>query len=257
MEPIRIQKYFTDCGVLSRRAAEEAIEAGEVTVDGVRASVGQKILPNVNLVCYKGQPVTMQTHAENLYVMLNKPRGYLTTMRDDRGRSTVTDLVEGIPQRVYPVGRLDMDSEGLLLLTNDGSFTNYLTHPRHEIPKIYHVKIKGAVTQDQIKALGKPMSIDGYTIRPVDVKLASLHSDSSILSMRLFEGRNRQIRKMCETVGLEILSLRRVAIGQVELGRLEPGKWRYLSKAEVNYLKTGGHEPFGGRNSVSRQKGRR
>ena len=237
MEPIRIQKFFTDCGVLSRRAAEEAIKAGHVFVNGEPAQIGQKIDPDQDLVTFRGKPVTMDTHPRNVYVMLNKPRGYVTTMHDEQGRPCVTKLVEDIPTRIYPVGRLDMDSEGLLLMTNDGELANQLTHPRHEIPKIYHVKISGTVNQDQLKALGRPMKIDDYVIQPVDVKLISIQSDHCILRMTLFEGRNRQIRKMCQTQNLQILSLRRIAIGDLELGTLAPGKWKYLTQSQVQYLK--------------------
>lgn len=237
MEPIRIQKFFTDCGVLSRRAAEEEIKAGCVLVNGEPAQIGQKIDPEQDTVTYRGKPITMETHPRNVYVMLNKPRGYVTTMRDEQGRPCVTKLVEDVPVRIYPVGRLDMDSEGLLLMTNDGDLANRLTHPKHEIPKIYHVKIAGTVTQDQLKALGKPMKIDEYMIQPVDVKLISLQSDHAILRMTLFEGRNRQIRKMCQTQKLNILSLKRIAIGELELGNLAPGQWRYLTRSQIMYLK--------------------
>ena len=237
MEPIRIQKFFTDCGVLSRRAAEEEIKAGRVLVNGAPAEIGQKIDPERDEITYRGKPVTMETHPRNLYVMLNKPRGYVTTMHDEQGRPCVTELIADVPSRVYPVGRLDMDSEGLLLLTNDGELANKLTHPRHEIPKIYHVKIQGIITQDQLKALGKPMKIDEYVIQPVDVKLISIQNNHCILRMTLYEGRNRQIRKMCQTQSLNILSLRRIAIGDLELGNLAPGQWRYLTHAQVQYLK--------------------
>ena len=241
MELIRLQKYFTDCGILSRRAAEEEIKAGRVTVNGVTAEIGQKIDPERDEVCYRGKPVTMETHPRNIYVMLNKPRGYVTTMHDEQGRPCVTKLIEDIPVRIYPIGRLDMDSEGLLLLTNDGDLAHKLTHPRHEIPKIYHVKIAGTVTQDQLKALGKPMKIDDYVIQPVDVKLISIQSNHCILKMTLFEGRNRQIRKMCQTQNLRILTLRRIAIGELELGNLAPGQWRYLTRSQVQYLKSNTH----------------
>ena len=181
MDPIRIQKFFTDCGVLSRRAAEEEIKAGNVRINGEIAQIGQKIDPEHDTVIYKGKPVTLETHPRNVYVMLNKPRGYVTTMHDEKGRPCVTKLVEDVPVRIYPIGRLDMDSEGLLLLTNDGDLANKLTHPRHEIPKIYHVKIAGTVTQEQLKALSKPMKIDDYVILPVDVKLISIQKDHCIL----------------------------------------------------------------------------
>jgi 23S rRNA pseudouridine2605 synthase len=149
-------------------------------------------------------------------------------------------LIKDIPVRIYPIGRLDMDSEGLLLMTNDGELANKLTHPKHEIPKIYHVKIAGTVTQDQLKALSKPMNIDGYVIQPVEVKLISIQQDHCVLRMTLYEGRNRQIRKMCQSQKLSILTLRRIAIGDLELGNLAPGQWRYLTQSQVQYLKGNG-----------------
>jgi 23S rRNA pseudouridine2605 synthase len=240
MEPIRIQKFFTDCGVLSRRAAEEEIKAGHVRINGEIAQIGQKIDPEHDRVTYQGKPVTMDTHPRNVYVMLNKPRGYVTTMHDEQGRPCVTALIKDIPVRIYPIGRLDMDSEGLLLMTNDGELANKLTHPKHEIPKIYHVKIAGTVTQDQLKALSKPMNIDGYVIQPVEVKLISIQQDHCVLRMTLYEGRNRQIRKMCQSQKLSILTLRRIAIGDLELGNLAPGQWRYLTQSQVQYLKGNG-----------------
>ena len=170
--------------------------------------------------------------------MLNKPRGYLSTMSDDRGRHTVAELVSDIDARVYPIGRLDMDSEGLLLLTNDGDLALKLTHPRHEIPKIYHVKVAGAVSPEALKTLNREMEIDGYKLLPVKTELISVKPDHSVLRMTLFEGRNRQIRRMCEAHGVKILQLSRVAIGKIKLGNLELGKWRPLTKEEIHYLKT-------------------
>lgn len=237
IQTIRIQKFFTDCGILSRRAAEEEIKKGRVKVNGVIAEVGQKIDPARDRVEYRGQVIEATQKPRFTYVMLNKPRGYLSTVTDDRGRHTVTELVEDTGVRLYPVGRLDMDSEGLLLLTNDGELTNRLTHPKHEIPKIYHVKIRGTVTAEQVRALSAPMEIDGYRILPVKTELISVKDDTSVLRMTLFEGRNRQIRKMCESQSLDILRLCRVAIGDVKLGNLAPGKWRYLTRTQVDYLK--------------------
>ena len=236
-QKIRIQKFFTDCGILSRRAAEDEIRNGRVKINGVTAEVGQKIDPSVDRVEYRGRVIEAQKKPRFTYVMLNKPRGYLSTVTDDRGRHCVTELVEDTGVRLYPVGRLDMDSEGLLLLTNDGELTNRLTHPKHEIPKIYHVKVQGTVTTEQVKALSRSMEIDGYTILPVKTELISVKDGSSTLRMTLFEGRNRQIRKMCETQSLTVLRLCRVAIGDIKLGNLAPGKWRYLSHAQVEYLK--------------------
>lgn len=236
-QTIRIQKFFTDCGILSRRAAEEEIKRGRVKINGVVAEVGQKIDPTRDRVEYRGQVIEATEKPRFTYVMLNKPRGYLSTVTDDRGRHTVTELVADAGVRLYPVGRLDMDSEGLLLLTNDGELTNRLTHPKHEIPKIYHVKIRGTVTAEQVKALSSAMDIDGYRILPVKTELISVKDDTSVLRMTLFEGRNRQIRKMCESQSLTVLRLCRIAIGDLKLGNLAPGKWRYLTKTQVDYLK--------------------
>jgi len=192
-EPIRLQKYFTDCGVLSRRAAEAAIVAGEVTVNGIQATLGDKIDPLQDRVEYRGKPLVLQADKPHVYLMLNKPRGYVTTLKDEKGRKNVTSLLRGIHTRVYPIGRLDMDSEGLLLLTDDGNLTNRLTHPRHEIPKIYHVSVSPFPTPAQLQALASPMEIDGYRLRPIGVSVLGPNQ----LELTLFEGRNRQIRKMC------------------------------------------------------------
>ncbi|MBO5845653.1 MAG: rRNA pseudouridine synthase, partial [Clostridia bacterium] len=181
MESIKLQKYFTDCGVMSRRAAEKEIELGKVRVNGEVATLGTRITPGVDSVTYLGKEVQMPKHKKKIYVMLNKPRGYLTTMSDDRGRPTVAELVADVGDRVYPVGRLDMDSEGLLLLTNDGDLALKLTHPRHEIPKIYHVKVSGVVDKDTLKALNSPMEIDGYKLLPVKTELISIKDDASVL----------------------------------------------------------------------------
>lgn len=231
-EPIRLQKYFTDCGVLSRRAAEAEIAAGHVTVNGVTAKVGDKIDPQSDRVEYRGRVILPAKGQDHLYIMLHKPRGYVTTMKDEKGRKTVTDLLGDLPSRVYPIGRLDMDSEGLLLLTDDGELANRLTHPRHEIPKIYHVTVTPAPSPAQLEALGLPMEIDGYRLRPIGVR--SLTADK--LELTLWEGRNRQIRKMCDAVGLRVVRLCRMAVGEVTLGKLPLGKWRALTPSEVEYL---------------------
>ena len=240
MDSIKLQKYFTDCGIMSRRAAEKEIAEGKVKVNGVTASPGQRIVVGADKVSYLGKDVQPPKFQKKIYVMLNKPRGYLTTMSDDRGRKTVADLVSDLGERVYPVGRLDMDSEGLLLLTNDGDLALKLTHPRHEIPKIYHVKVKGVVSRETLKKLNAPMEIDGYALLPVQTELISIKNDCSTLRMTLFEGRNRQIRKMCEAVELDVLRLCRIAIGKIQLGDLAPGKWKHLTSTQVEYLRTAG-----------------
>ena len=231
-EKLRLQKYFSDCGLLSRRAAEAEIQAGKVLVNGSVAQLGDKIDPDTDTVTYQGKPVRPRANQEYLYVMLNKPRGYITTSKDERGRKTVTDLTRSVGSRIYPVGRLDMDSEGLLLLTDDGEFANHLTHPRHEIPKIYHVTLSPPPTEEQLQSLARPMELDGYSLLPVGVEVLS----KDTLEMTLYEGRNRQIRRMCESVGLRVTQLRRVAIGELKLGALPLGKWRTLTADEVEYL---------------------
>ncbi len=231
-EPIRLQKYFSDCGVLSRRAAEAEILSGRVLVNGVPASLGDKIDPQRDIVEYQGKKILPRRDKPHVYVMLHKPRGVVSTAKDEKGRRNVTDLVKIPGARLYPIGRLDMDSDGLLLMTDDGELTNRLTHPRHEIPKIYHVTLSTPPTDDQLRALRAPMDLDGYQLLPVGVKVVS----ENVLEMELYEGRNRQIRRMCQAVGLGIRQLTRIRIGALELGDLPLGKWRYLTDEEVAYL---------------------
>ena len=231
-EPIRLQKYFSDCGILSRRAAEDEILAGRVKVNGAVASLGDRVDPDVDLVEYKGKPVRPRQSKPYLYLMLHKPRGYVSTAKDEKGRKNVTDLTRGVGSRVYPVGRLDMDSEGLLLMTDDGAFANHLTHPRHEIPKIYHVTLSKEPTEEQLDALGAPMELDGYQLQPVEIQRLAPNK----LEMKLFEGRNRQIRRMCESVELKVTRLVRIAVGEIKLDPLPLGKWRHLTADEVAYL---------------------
>ena len=229
---MRLQKFFSDCGVLSRRTAEAEIAAGKVKVNGVVAQIGDSIDPDTDIVEYKGKRIRPRAGERRHYIMLNKPRGYVTTMQDEKGRPTVANLTSGVGTRVYPVGRLDMDSEGLLLLTDDGEFANQLTHPRHEIPKIYHVTLSKVLTKEELAALRAPMELDGYRLQPVTVK--KLAPDT--IQMNLYEGRNRQIRRMCEAAGLKVLRLQRIAIGDLSLGDLPLGKWRELTPTEVQYL---------------------
>lgn len=236
MEEVRLQKYVSDCGLMSRRSAEDAISRGEFKVNGEVATIGQKIFPGKDEVTYKGKSVTGRTKRYT-YIMLNKPVGFVTTMSDDQGRECVADLVCDVGCRVYPVGRLDLQSEGLLLLTDDGALANRLTHPKYHIPKVYHVVTDRAVTPEEIKALSQPMEIDGYEIKPCKCTLITQKGDSSTLSMTLYEGRNRQIRKMLEKLEIGVKSLRRIAIGDIKLGNLPRGKWRRLTRAQIEYLK--------------------
>ena len=237
MEKIRLQKFFTDCGVLSRRAAEEEIRRGTVLVNGLPAEIGQAIDPAVDVVEYRGKRVTRAPDAAHHYILLNKPRGFVTTLSDEKGRPTVADLVRSLGVRVYPVGRLDMDSDGLLLLTDDGALTERLTHPRHEIAKHYLVTVRGEVSDEQLAQLRSPFLLDGYQTLPAAVERAGKEKANTILKIELMEGRNRQIRRMCKETGLQILRLTRVAIGRIRLGELPLGHFRHLTENEVLYLK--------------------
>lgn len=238
MEKIKLQKYFTDCGIMSRRAAEGEILNGKVLVNGEAAFLGMRIDPDVDTVEYNGK-ILKPMGDGRICVMLNKPTGFVTTLSDEKGRRTVAELTADVGARVYPIGRLDMNSDGLLLLTNDGELANRLTHPRHEIPKIYRVTVGGEVTPDTLSALSSPMVIDGYKIQPVKTSVVSYNKEKkqTLLSMELYEGRNRQIRKMCELVGLRISRLSRIAIGELILGDLPVGKWRKLTVDELEYLR--------------------
>lgn len=235
MEKIRIQKYLSDAGICSRRAAEALVADGKITVNLRPCEIGQKVSDDDVIIC-DGKRVSRQPGGKKVYIMLNKPRGYVTTNHDESGRDCVADLVADVGVRVYPVGRLDRESEGLLLLTNDGEFANTLTHPSHMIPKIYNVKVRGFLTEQQFSALRAPMLIDGYEIKPVQVDVIGEGEDSTLLRFRLYEGRNRQIRKMCETVRIHVMRLTRVAIGDIAIGNLKPGKWQPLTQAQIGYL---------------------
>ena len=235
MEKIRLQKFIADSGLMSRRAAESEIERGNVSVNGHVATLGTKIDPAADVVSYKGKRIRYERR-KYTYIMLNKPRGYLSSTADDRGRKCVTDLLDGVDARVYPVGRLDMISEGMILLTDDGELKNRLTHPSHTIPKVYRVKVGGSVSQTQYDILTSPLEIDGYKIKPVDVVVTDEDESGTVLKFTLFEGRNRQIRKMCEAAELTVKRLSRVSIGNLKLDGLPVGKWRYLEENEVDYL---------------------
>ena len=235
METVRLQKFIADSGLMSRRAAEEEIKNGNVSVNGHIAEIGMKINPRSDVVAYRGKRILYKKR-EYVYIMINKPRGYLSSTSDDRGRKCVTDLLTGIEARVYPVGRLDLISEGMLLLTDDGELKNRLTHPSYSLPKVYRVKVDGKVSEDQIEILTSELIIDGYKIKPVEVTVGESDESGTVLKMTLTEGRNRQIRKMCEQAGLTVKRLSRVSIGNLKLNNLPVGKWRMLEDAEVDYL---------------------
>ena len=230
----RIQKIIASRGITSRRKAEELILAGRVTCNGRVCLLGESADPDVDIILLDGKP--LPSGGEYTYIMLNKPRGYVTTLSDDKGRKDITCLIPDCGSRVYPIGRLDMDSEGLLILTNDGDFANRLMHPKHEINKTYLVFVK-QYSQDGLKKLCRPVTLDGYTIKKPDVKLISVDaSGNAQLEVVIHEGRNRQVRRMCDMAGMPVLRLIRIAEGSVVLGKLPLGKWRYLTADEVEAL---------------------
>lgn len=231
---VRLQKLLADRGIASRRKAEVLIADGLVKVNGATAHIGDKVDPQKDKVTVSGKPLV--TKVGNVYLMLHKPRGFLSTVSDDRGRRCVTQLVSDIPERIYPVGRLDRDSEGLLLMTNDGAFANAMTHPSRHVPKTYRVTVRPAVTDEQLTQLTMGVLIDGQKTAPATVRVVSQEPGRVVLEIVLYEGRNRQIRKMCEALGLEVARLKRIAVGPVKLGMLQQGDYRRLTREEVKKL---------------------
>lgn len=205
-------------------------------MNGVRAKVGDKADPEKDIILLDGEPV-VHAKERNLYIMLHKPRGFITTMSDEMGRKCVSQLVEDVGARVFPVGRLDRDSEGLLLFTNDGEFANMMMHPSMHVSKTYRVTVREKVTEEQLTALASGIMIDGKKTLPADIKVLVQEPDRTVMQIILREGRNRQIRKMCEETGLTVIRLKRLSVGTVKLGMLQPGKWRELTKEEVASLK--------------------
>ena len=235
-DPIRLQKYLAERGVASRRKAEEMIEAGRVTVDGRRAKLGQTVDPDRHIVAVDGKKVERRRERQ-VVLMLHKPRGYVTTMDDPHAARTVAELVAGRPERLYPVGRLDKDSEGLLLMTNDGALAHALTHPSRHIPKVYRVTLRGAVSQEKLDKLSFGIMLDGQKTLPLELRTLEEKPDRTVLEFTLREGRNRQIRRMCAALGLEVMRLKRTAIGPLRLGVLPAGQLRELTAEEVRRLK--------------------
>ena len=229
-------------GVASRRKSEELILAGKVKVNGHVAQIGMKINPRKDLVTVGKQKLTNVKNRKMVYIMLNKPRGYVTTVSDELGRKTVMDLLPDFGVRIYPVGRLDKDSEGLLLLTNDGAFTNCMTHPSHEYAKVYRVTVRPSVDDNILYNLRNGSEIDGMVTAPCDVTVLTEEENRVVLEFVLHEGRNRQIRKMCESQGLEVARLKRISIGPIKLGMLKQGDYRELSEQDVKkLLRSAGH----------------
>ena len=240
---VRLQKFMAEQGVASRRKSEDLIRAGKVKVNGHIAEIGMKINPRKDLVTVGKQKLTNVKNRKMVYIMLNKPRGYVTTVSDELGRKTVMDLLPDFGCRIYPVGRLDKDSEGLLLLTNDGSFTNCMTHPSHEYAKVYRVTVRPAVNEEILFNLRNGIEIDGRKTAPCEVTVLTEEENRVVLEFILHEGRNRQIRKMCESQGLEVARLKRISIGPIKLGMLKQGDYKELSEQDVKkLLRSAGHK---------------
>ena len=231
---VRLQKYLSDCGVASRRKSEELIAQGKVRVNNQIAGIGDKVNPKKDKVTVNGKKIIPTDKTR--YIMLHKPRGFITTMSDEQGRKCVASLVQDVKERVYPIGRLDRESEGLLLMTNDGEFANNLMHPAKHVNKNYRVTIRPDITDEQITKLITGIDIDGKMTAPAEVRILEKQPGRVVLEIIIHEGRNRQIRKMCEELGLEVARLKRVAIGSVKLGMLPQGKWRDLTEDEVRKL---------------------
>ena len=234
---VRLQKYIADCGVCSRRAAETMIEEGRVSINGRPAQLGDKTDGVKDLVRIDGKVIKPITK-EKITLMLYKPRGYVTTMSDEQGRKCVADIIAKERVRLYPVGRLDKDSEGLLLLTNDGDLAHKLTRPRNNIPKTYRVIVRGAINREHIKAFetGIYIAEDDYTTRSAEIEILESKEDRQVFYLTLYEGKNREIRKMCQTLGLEVLRLKRDKLADLSIGTLRAGQYRALTQKEINYL---------------------
>ncbi len=235
--PARIQKVLSEQGILSRRKAEEAVAQGRVTVNGRPCKIGQPVDPRRDIITLDGQRLEFERNRQSVVLMLHKPRGVVTTTSDEKGRKNVMDLLANYPQRVYPVGRLDMQSEGLLLLTNDGELANRIMHPRSHLGKTYRITVRSLVTEEQMVDLSTGVSLDGRPTLPAKVHVLSSEPGRSVLQLTIFEGRNRQVRRMCEAVGLEVARLRRTSVGPIKLGMLPPGQYRELTPAELSALR--------------------
>ena len=233
---VRIQKALSDCGYTSRRNAEELVRQGRIKINGRKAEIGAAVNPNRDVITVDGERVYTGGKKERVYIALNKPRGYVTSLKDELGRKTVDELVEEVGTRVYPVGRLDKNSEGLLIMTNDGAFANFMMHPKYKVEKVYRVTVKNSVNDDQVTELASGVVIDDRRTEPCEVVVLEKSNERSVMQITLREGRNRQIRKMCESVGLTVSRLKRISVGPVRLGVLQPGEFRYLTAREIELL---------------------
>lgn len=237
MEKIRIQKLLSESGYCSRRKAEALISAGRVKCNGRPVSLGDKATAR-DLLSVDGENIYMPKRKAHRYIMLNKPRGYVTTMSDEQGRRCVTDLLQDVGERVYPVGRLDRNSEGLLLFTNDGRFANDIMHPSREVSKTYRVTVRPPVSEEQLAQMSAGVTLDdGVQTAPANVLTQTVEAQRVVLLVTIHEGKKREVRRMCDAVGLEVARLRRVSIGPVKLGMLKPGAWRDLTSEELRALR--------------------
>lgn len=231
----RLQKYMAGCGVASRRKSEEIIAEGRVRVNGEVVTSVVMVDTDKDRVEVDGRAITPEE--KKVYIMLNKPTEIITSARDQYDRKTVVDLVN-VKERVYPVGRLDFDTSGLIILTNDGEVAYKMTHPSHEIDKVYEAEVVGVPTQEEMEWFRRGLQIEDYVTSPADIRILSTKDDSSVLEIKIHEGRNRQVRKMCDKIGHPVIRLKRVRVGNIMLGDLKLGEWRYLFKEEVEYLKS-------------------
>ncbi len=233
---MRLQKYLAECGICSRRKAEELILNGEIKINGETVTeLGTKIEPEKDEVCFRN--IKVEKKSDHIYIMLNKPIGYISSAKDQFNRKTVTDLVKINDTRIYPVGRLDYDTSGLIILTNDGDLTFKLTHPKHEVQKTYKALVDGIPTESNIKDFKSGLQIEDYKTSPASLKILSTKNNQTEVEIIIREGKNRQVRKMCEKINCPVITLQRVAIGEIKIGDLQSGKYRYLNKSEIAYLK--------------------
>ncbi len=234
---MRLQKYMAKCGVASRRKSEKIITNKRVKVNGrIINKLGYKVDIDRDIVEVDDRKISLEKKL--IYILLNKPEGYITTVDDQFDRNTVLDLISGIKQRIYPVGRLDYDTSGLLLLTNDGDLTYKLTHPKHEIKKVYVAKIKGIPNETELNKFRNGLKIDNYVTSKANISIKKVVNKNSIVQIEIHEGKNRQVRKMCDKINHQVLTLKRIAMGKIYLNDLNKGNWRFLTNKEVKYLKT-------------------
>jgi 23S rRNA pseudouridine2605 synthase len=234
MDKMRLQKYIAECGVASRRKSEELIKQGRVKVNGITVSeMGVKV-SDEDVVEVDGRRISLEQ--KKVYIMLNKPVGYISSVRDQFSRNTVVDLIKGVKERIYPVGRLDYDTSGLLLLTNDGDFAFRLTHPKHEMKKTYIAEMEGVPDSNDIESFQNGLRIEDYVTSPAELTVLEKKKSSSMVKVVIHEGKNRQVRKMCDAIGHPVISLKRIAIGDLYLKGLPEGQWRYLKEEEIKML---------------------